>query len=94
MNTFGNRVRDLRTEKGLLLREVAAYVETDTALMSKIERGERKAQREQVVKMAEILEVAQDELLVLWLADKVSELIKKEPLGMEALNEVYKSFKK
>jgi len=38
---FGNRIRILREEQNLLLRQVAPMLEMDTAQLSKIERGER-----------------------------------------------------
>ncbi|HRP45550.1 MAG TPA: helix-turn-helix transcriptional regulator, partial [Ginsengibacter sp.] len=58
--TFGETIRALRESKGLLLRQVAAALEIDTALISKIERGERTAQREQVTKLAAMLEIEEE----------------------------------
>lgn len=52
LQNFGITIRKLRENKGLLLRQVAATLEIDTALISKIERGERKANREQFIKLA------------------------------------------
>ena len=43
--TFGETIRHIRENKGMLLRQVAATLEIDTALISKIERGERTAQK-------------------------------------------------
>lgn len=37
----------------------------------KIERGDRRAKREQIPMIAEILQTNVDELLVLWLADQL-----------------------
>lgn len=85
LQNFGIIVRKLREKKGLLLRQVAAILEIDTALISKIERGERKANREQVAKLAEVLDVEADELLVVWLSDKVVEILEEEPLAYKAL---------
>ncbi|MDL2245956.1 XRE family transcriptional regulator, partial [Parabacteroides sp. OttesenSCG-928-J18] len=48
------------------------------ALYCKIERGDRLAKREQVVKLAELFHVNPNELLVLWLADRVVEALKSE----------------
>ena len=55
---------------------------------SKIERGERRAKREQVVKLAEILKVDQEELLTLWLADQVYTVVKGENNANKVLNVV------
>ncbi|MFP4090809.1 MAG: helix-turn-helix domain-containing protein [Cyclobacteriaceae bacterium] len=82
---FGVRIKALREQKGLLQRQLAASLEIDTPMFSKIERGERRAKRAQVVKLAELLEVDVDDLLTLWLADKVYEIIKDEDIAQEAL---------
>ncbi len=66
----------------------------DTAQLSKIEKGLRQLKREQIPIIAEILEADKDELLTLWLADQLMEVIKDEPLADEALKAVSKNFKK
>ena len=68
---FGNKIRELRDEQGLLQRQLAAALEIDTAMFSKIERGDRRAKREQVIKLAELLHQDENEMLKLWLADKI-----------------------
>ncbi len=42
---FGNKIRNLREEKGLLLRQVVAALEIDTTTISKTERDDRQAKR-------------------------------------------------
>ena len=49
---FGKKIRSLRDEQGILQRQVAAYLEIDTPMFSKIERGDRRAKRSQVIQMA------------------------------------------
>lgn len=90
MKNLGATIREIRERKGLLLRQVAAAIEVDTALISKLERGERKAQRDQVCKLASFLEVPEDSLLVVWLSDKVLEAVKNEPLAWQALKQTEK----
>lgn len=51
---IGQHLRELREEKGLLLRQVAAFLEVDTAYISKIERGEKNIKREFILKLAEL----------------------------------------
>ncbi len=85
MNKFGDAIRTQREAKELLLRHVAAEMDVDTAMLSKIERGERRAKREQVIQLAKILELDKNELLTLWLADRVYEVIQNEALGLDAL---------
>ena len=71
---FGNKIRELRDEQGLLQRQLAAALEIDTPMFSKIERGDRRAKREQVVKLAELLHQDENELK-LWIADKVIDAV-------------------
>ena len=47
--------KKIREEQGLLQRQLAAVLEIDTPLFGKIERGERRAKREQAIKLAEYL---------------------------------------
>lgn len=83
---LGKRIKELREEKGLVQRQLAAELEIDTPMYSKIERGERRAKREQVVKLAEMLETDLDELLTLWLAGQVYEIVKDEKVANAAMN--------
>ncbi len=91
---FGARLRQLRERQHLLLRQVAPQLEMDTPLLSKIERGERTAKKEQVGKLAEILKADKEELLTLWLADQVYDVIKGEEVADEALKSVSKKIRK
>ena len=85
MNQFGTVIREQRKAKGLLLRQLAAALDMDPAILSKIERGERKARREQVFEFARLLDLKEEELLTLWLAEKVYEVIREEDLAADAL---------
>lgn len=78
MRSFGETVRSLREKKELLLRQVAAELEVDTSFLSKMERNEKKASRQQVGKLAEVLETNQNELLTLWLSDKLLDILSEE----------------
>jgi transcriptional regulator with XRE-family HTH domain len=75
---FANRIRLLREKRELLQRHLAAALEIDTPMYSKIECGDRRAKREQVVKLAELLLTDEKELLSLWLASQIIELIENE----------------
>jgi transcriptional regulator with XRE-family HTH domain len=63
MNSLREKIRTIRESMSLLLRQVAACLEIDTALISKIERGERRLTREQVFKLAKFYNVTDEELL-------------------------------
>ena len=82
---FGEKIRMLREEKDLLQRQLAASLEIDTPMFSKIERSERRAKREQVLKLAELLKTDVNELLTMWLADRVYEIVKDEEIAEGAL---------
>jgi HTH-type transcriptional regulator, competence development regulator len=86
MNSLGEKIRTIRESKSLLLRQVAAHLEIDTALISKIERGERRLTREQVIKLAKFYNVTDEELLTLWLSDKLLDTIENDPFAMQGLN--------
>ena len=73
---FGNKIKELRDEQGILQRQLAALLEIDTPMFSKIERGDRKAKREQVIKLAEYFQQDEKEMLTLWLADKFIDAVK------------------
>ena len=75
---FANKIRRLREEQQLLQRQLAAALEIDTPMYSKIERGDRPAKRTQVVALAKLLSTDETELLTLWLADKVLEVLNTE----------------
>lgn len=85
---FGERIRELRESQGLLQRQLAASLEIDTPMFSKIERGERKAKREQVLLLAQLLETNSKELLSIWLADQIYNLLKDEEIGITVLKKV------
>jgi transcriptional regulator with XRE-family HTH domain len=91
---FGNRVRVLREKQKLYLRQVAPLLEMDTAQLSKIEKGQRYLKKEQIPLLAEILKVDKDELITLWLADQVFDVIKDETMADEALKSVSRKIKK
>lgn len=91
---FGERIRELRESQGLLQRQLASSLEIDTPMFSKIERGERKAKREQVEQLASLLHANKSDLLIIWLADQIIELIKNEPEASEALETALKALKK
>ena len=75
---LGNKIRSLRNEQGILQRQVAAYLEIDTPMFIKIERGDRRAKRSQVIQMATYFNVDEKEMLILWLADKVLDALEDE----------------
>ena len=91
---FGEKIKELRENQGLLQRQLAASLEIDTPMFSKIERGDRKAKREQVEHLAILLDANLSELLRIWLADQIVELVKDEPQAIDALETAIKEVSK
>ncbi|HEX7458009.1 MAG TPA: nucleotidyltransferase domain-containing protein [Ginsengibacter sp.] len=99
MDSLGNIIRKLREDKALPLRTVAAFLDIDQAILSKIERGQRKPTREQVVKLAAYFKVKENDLLVAWLSDKLVYELEDEDVALQALQVAeekvsYAAFKK
>lgn len=86
-------LKSKRETKGLLLRQVASMIDVDTALVSKIEKGDRKPTREQIEKLAVALDIELGQLLKLWLSEKIYEDVKGENLAVEAIKLTLKRIK-
>ena len=85
MDSLGETIRKLREDKELPQRTVAAYLDIDQAILSKIERGQRNASREQVIKLAEFFKIKETDLLVSWLSDKLVYEVADEDVALKAL---------
>ena len=85
-NQFGERIKQLRETQSLLQRQVSSLLEIDTPMLSKIERGERKAKKEQVIQFAKIFKINEEELLTIWLADQLCEVVKDENVALKAMH--------
>lgn len=85
MKSLGEKLRELREARGLLLREVAAQLEIDPSLLSKIERGDKRATREQIVHLTKMYEADEKELMVSYLSERVVYQVEDEDLAIEAL---------
>ena len=72
---LGQKIKELRIENGVLQRQLASLLEIDTPMFSKIERGDRRAKRTQVILIANYFNVDEKELLTLWVADKVMDAV-------------------
>jgi transcriptional regulator with XRE-family HTH domain len=71
VQTTGEIIRQLRGERALPLRKIAALLDIDTSFLSKIERSERKATKDQIHKLEEIFEVKKDYLMIPYLSEKI-----------------------
>lgn len=85
MESLGDTIRKLRESKELPLRTVAAFLDIDQAILSKIERSQRRATREQVIKLAAYFKTNENDLLIAWLSDKLLYEVEDEDLALKAL---------
>lgn len=85
---FGKYIRELRESKGLYLREVGAALELDNAFISKAENEDRLLPKKHLEKLAEFLNAPINDLMVLWLSDKIRGIIEDEEIGRKALLKV------
>ena len=70
----------------MLLRQVAAELEVDTAYISKMERGEKNIKKEYIIKLAEIYDFDQNKLIAIWLADKILDALEDEAMALKAIS--------
>ena len=85
MTSLAELIRNKRLAEGLLLREVAAKVEIDPSLLSRIERGDKRPTRKLVVALASVLKADKDSFLIQYLSDKVVYELKDEELATKAI---------
>ena len=75
---FVEKIKELRVQSQMPQRKLAAALDIDTATYCKIEKGERKARRDQVAILSQIFNIEESSLLTLWLADKVTDMVASE----------------
>ncbi|MFO7614731.1 MAG: nucleotidyltransferase domain-containing protein [Bacteroidales bacterium] len=85
METFGSMVRKLRKERKLSLQALSFETGIDTAILSKIERGQRKASRDMVEKLVAFFPAVSNELFIAWLSDRLVYQVVDEDFGLDAI---------
>jgi len=68
---FPAKLHQLREEKQLYQKQIADALSIDTPMYCRIERGERRAKREQITVIAKLFQIDETELVTHWLADKL-----------------------
>lgn len=86
VTTFGEYIKQRRTELGFPLRKVASHLDIDTSTYGKIEREERTLASELMPNLAEILETEYKELLNQYYSTKVIQELKDYPNYKDVLN--------
>ena len=64
---FGPKIKAMRLERGLRQRHLAELLGTDMPMYSKMELGARRVRHDMIPKLAELYEVNEHDLTVLWL---------------------------
>lgn len=78
MNKFGQTIRTLRKSRQLTLRELAAFLNIDISILSKVERGQRSGSRTMAMQVAEYFELDSQSLLDELLSDQIANMIYEE----------------
>ncbi|MDQ1165273.1 helix-turn-helix domain-containing protein [Flavobacterium sp. SORGH_AS_0622] len=78
-------LKNAREQKGLKTRELAQLAGIDQALISKFESGTRKPTKEQISKLAQLLEIDYETLMIAWLKEKILYEIGDEEFALKAL---------
>lgn len=85
--SFGEHIKRLREEHKLPLRKVASVLDLDPSTLSKIERGERTANKEILPILAELFSENEKELSLILFSDKIAYQLMEE----ENPNEILKA---
>lgn len=85
-NITGQLLRETRIKKGLLIREVAARIEIDPSLLSKIERGDKRPTKDNIDKLSRVLDCDREEIITSYLSDRIVDYIIDEDVAIKALD--------
>lgn len=91
MKQFGGYIRKIREEKGLPLRKVAAALDIDTSILSKIERNERTATKEMIPILSETLDKPKKEIEIQFIKSLVESELGDLKYLKQGLSEILKS---
>jgi len=83
--SFGEHIKKLREERKLPIRKVASVLDIDPSTLSKIERGERTANKEMLPILAELFNEDEKTLSIILFSDKVAYQILEEENPNEIL---------
>lgn len=78
-------LKTAREKKNLKTREVAQLLGIDQALISKFESGTRKPTKDQISKLATLLDLDYETLMIAWLKEKILYEIGSDELALKAL---------
>jgi len=84
MSSFGEIIRTQRLQQNVPLRVVAAAIEIDSTLLSRLELGERFPTDEQLKRFAAYFQVPLEELAAQLIADRIIAAYGNESVTMKA----------
>jgi len=85
MKSFGEKIRELRQAKKETLKATARAVDIDATLLSRIERGERRATRAQMEQLASHLGADAREMRIAWLGEQIYKELEYEEHAKEVM---------
>ena len=85
LTTFGETIKQLRVDKKLPQRKVAAHLDIDTSLLAKYERNVRHPSKELILKIADLFNVDGEKLISEALTDKIANQILEEDVDSKLL---------
>lgn len=83
--TFGEYIRQLRTDKGLTLTELAALLKLDSANLSKIENGKREFDEKRLDKLAVAFDLDFEKLKTEYFGDQFAKKMYEYKCSTETL---------
>lgn len=82
---LADKLKQLREEAKQPQRRVAAALDIDTATYCKIEKGKYLPSKEQVIELSVFFKYDSEEMIKLWLADRLIDVAKDEDMASEAI---------
>ncbi|MDB5117141.1 MAG: helix-turn-helix domain protein [Mucilaginibacter sp.] len=85
LTTFGEMIKQLRLDKGLPQRKVAAQLDIDTSLLAKYERNVRRPSKDLILKIALLFNIDSQILVSEAITDKIAYQILEEDIDIKLL---------
>ena len=85
LDGIGTKIRKLRMSKGMPLWKLSRILGIDQSTLSKIERGERKANPRMIAKIANTFHIDKNILIVSYYSDLIASKIEKEDYYIDIL---------
>lgn len=82
---LADKLKQLREEAKQPQRRVAAALDIDTATYCKMEKGKYLPSKEQVIQLSDFFKYNSEEMIKLWLADRLIDVAKDEDMASEAI---------